>query len=364
VQPECHGLPLEGAQLFDNGFLSQPPGARCGIRCATQTRARCFSHFAEPLARLSISLASASMVHSCRRVHFRRCAHRTGAQCRPVIRCAQWSICSAIEQGARRSRLSGGRGRARCATTVARNMSHGAGGGASAAAGDAVPNRTWQDSFAEEPNSERSDRTDDAMFAIVPSTVPTSQRLGLWSGGSHERSQSPLVRRDASPAAARHPTKLVPFGWRSARAGQTVQPWIPALRRLCQQGHGGRLAWFGKHSRLRKDFTFDELRRYSDVWCGKAGGSGTWPATASSFSIACRILLRLPGILNWAPWPSPVLAVHGRRARGPPGDATPVAVSPTARHVENGASVRARLPALSWVIITTQAGRRAHAGRR
>jgi len=45
--------------------------------------------------------------------------------------------------------------------------------------------------------------------------------------------------------------------------------------RLCQQGHGGRLALvWENHSRLRKDFTFDELRRYSDVWAGKLADLG------------------------------------------------------------------------------------------
>ena len=59
----CHRLPLEGAQLFDERLLGQPP--RRKLRHAqVQPKFAPGTHGVEPVVRLSISRARASMVHS------------------------------------------------------------------------------------------------------------------------------------------------------------------------------------------------------------------------------------------------------------------------------------------------------------
>ena len=126
--------------------------------------------------------------------------------------------------------------------------------------------------------------------------------------------------------------------------------------RLCVQGHGDRLALvWENHSGLRKDFTFDDLRRYSDVWAAALADLGIVAGDR-----VCLFLDRVPdlyfaflGILKLGAIAQPLFsqfmadALEVRLA-----DADTRAVVTTARHIEKVRSVRARLPALSWVILT------------
>jgi acetyl-CoA synthetase len=126
--------------------------------------------------------------------------------------------------------------------------------------------------------------------------------------------------------------------------------------RLCVQGHGDRLALvWENHSGLRKDFTFDDLRRYSDVWAATLADLGIVAGDR-----VCLFLDRVPdlyfaflGILKLGAVAQPLFsqfmadALEVRLA-----DADTRAVVTTARHVEKVRSVRSRLPALSWVILT------------
>jgi acetyl-CoA synthetase len=126
--------------------------------------------------------------------------------------------------------------------------------------------------------------------------------------------------------------------------------------RLCEQGHGGRLALIWEnHAGLRRDFTFDDLRRYSDVWAAKLADLGIVAGDR-----VCLFLDRVPdlyfaflGILKLGAVAQPLFsqfmadALEVRLA-----DADTRAVITTARHAEKVRSVRCRLPALAWVILT------------
>ena len=126
--------------------------------------------------------------------------------------------------------------------------------------------------------------------------------------------------------------------------------------RLCAQGHGGRLALIWEnHAGLRRDFTFDELRRHSDAWAAHLAGLGIAPGDR-----VCLFLDRVPdlyfaflGILKLGAVAQPLFsqfmadALEVRLA-----DADTRAVITTARHLAKVRSVRANLPALAWVILT------------
>jgi acetyl-CoA synthetase len=131
--------------------------------------------------------------------------------------------------------------------------------------------------------------------------------------------------------------------------------------RLCQQGHGLRLALIWEnHSGLRKSFSFDELRRHSDAWAARLAELGIGPGDR-----VCLFLDRVPdlyfaflGILKLGAVAQPLFsqfmaeALEVRLA-----DADTRAVITTNRHVAKVRSVRNNLPALAWVILTdTQAG--------
>ena len=118
--------------------------------------------------------------------------------------------------------------------------------------------------------------------------------------------------------------------------------------RLCVQGHGDRLALvWENHSGLRKDFTFDDLRRYSDVWAATLADLGIVAGDR-----VCLFLDRVPdlyfaflGILKLGAVAQPLFSQFMA-------DADTRAVITTARHVEKVRSARVRLPGLSWVILT------------
>ena len=58
--------------------------------------------------------------------------------------------------------------------------------------------------------------------------------------------------------------------------------------RLCSQGRGDHLALIWEnHTGLRKNFTFDDLRRYSDAWAHKLAELGIILATEYALCRSC-----------------------------------------------------------------------------
>jgi acetyl-CoA synthetase len=126
--------------------------------------------------------------------------------------------------------------------------------------------------------------------------------------------------------------------------------------RHCLQGRGDHLALIWEnHTGLRKDFTFDELRRHSNAWAHKLAELGVNPGDR-----VCLFVDRVPdlyfaflGILKLGAVAQPLFsqfmadALEVRLA-----DADTRAVITTVRHLEKVRSVRARLPSLAWVILT------------
>ena len=126
--------------------------------------------------------------------------------------------------------------------------------------------------------------------------------------------------------------------------------------RHCELGRGSHLALIWEnHTGLRKDFTFDDLRRYSNAWARKLADLGIVAGDR-----VCLFVDRVPdlyfaflGILKLGAVAQPLFsqfmadALEVRLA-----DADTRAVITTARHLEKVRSVRFRLPALSWVILT------------
>ena len=163
----------------------------------------------------------------------------------------------------------------------------------------------------------------------------------------------------AAPAASSNQPSYEIGDLRAALGLVPGQPFnLGALlsNRLCDQGHGGRLALIWEnHAGLRQNFTFDELRRYSDVWAAKLAELGI-----AAGDRVCLFLDRVPdlyfaflGILKLGAVAQPLFsqfmadALELRLA-----DADTRAVITTARHVEKVRSARPRLPALAWVILT------------
>jgi acetyl-CoA synthetase len=131
--------------------------------------------------------------------------------------------------------------------------------------------------------------------------------------------------------------------------------------RHCQQGHGSRLALvWENHSNLRRDFTFDDLRRNSNAWAQKLVELGIVAGDR-----VCLFADRVPdlyfaflGILKVGAVAQPLFsqfmadALEVRLA-----DADTRAVITTVRHLSKVRSIRSRLPSLTWVIVTdVQAG--------
>ncbi len=126
--------------------------------------------------------------------------------------------------------------------------------------------------------------------------------------------------------------------------------------RHCSQGRGDHLALIWEnHTGLRKSFTFDDLRRHSNAWAHKLAELGVKPGDR-----VCLFVDRVPdlyfaflGILKLGAVAQPLFsqfmadALEVRLA-----DADTRAVITTGRHLEKVRSVRARLPALAWVILT------------
>jgi acetyl-CoA synthetase len=126
--------------------------------------------------------------------------------------------------------------------------------------------------------------------------------------------------------------------------------------RHCSQGRGDRLALIWEnHTGLRKNFTFDDLRRYSNAWAHTLAELGVNPGDR-----VCLFVDRVPdlyfaflGILKLGAVAQPLFsqfmadALEVRLA-----DADTRAVITTVRHLEKVRSVRARLPSLACVILT------------
>jgi acetyl-CoA synthetase len=126
--------------------------------------------------------------------------------------------------------------------------------------------------------------------------------------------------------------------------------------RHCEQGRGGHLALIWEnHAGLRKQFTFDDLRRYSNAWAHKLAELGIVAGDR-----VCLFVDRVPdlyfaflGILKLGAVAQPLFsqfmadALEVRLA-----DADTRAVITTARHLAKVRSVRSRLPALAWVMLT------------
>ena len=126
--------------------------------------------------------------------------------------------------------------------------------------------------------------------------------------------------------------------------------------RHCAQGRGEHMALIWEnHTGLRKSFTFDDLRRHSNAWAHKLAELGVKPGDR-----VCLFVDRVPdlyfaflGILKLGAVAQPLFsqfmadALEVRLA-----DADTRAVITTGRHLEKVRSVRARLPALAWVILT------------
>ena len=151
----------------------------------------------------------------------------------------------------------------------------------------------------------------------------------------------------AAPAASSNQPSYEIGDLRAALGLVPGQPFnLGALlsNRLCDQGHGGRLALIWEnHAGLRQNFTFDELRRYSDVWAAKLAELGI-----AAGDRVCLFLDRVPdlyfaflGILKLGAVAQPLFsqfmadALELRLA-----DADTRAVITTARHVEKVRSAR------------------------
>lgn len=126
--------------------------------------------------------------------------------------------------------------------------------------------------------------------------------------------------------------------------------------RLCEQGHGGRLALLWEdHAGQHRQFTFDELRRHSDAWAVRLTELGIVPGDR-----VCLFLDRVPdlyfaflGILKLGAVVQPLFSQFMADALAVRlADADTRAVITTARHVAKVRSVRASLPALQWVVLT------------
>jgi acetyl-CoA synthetase len=126
--------------------------------------------------------------------------------------------------------------------------------------------------------------------------------------------------------------------------------------RHCDLGHGDRVALvWENHAGLRKEFTFADLRRYSSAWAHRLTSLGIVAGDR-----VCLFLDRVPdlyfaflGILKLGAVAQPLFsqfmadALEVRLA-----DADTRTVITTARHLGKVRSVRPRLPALSWVLLT------------
>ena len=126
--------------------------------------------------------------------------------------------------------------------------------------------------------------------------------------------------------------------------------------RHCLAGRGGHLALIWEnHTGLRKNYTFDDLRRYSNAWAHKLAELGVQAGDR-----VCLFVDRVPdlyfaflGILKLGAVAQPLFsqfmadALEVRLA-----DADTRAVITTARHLGKVRSVRSRLPSLAWVILT------------
>jgi acetyl-CoA synthetase len=126
--------------------------------------------------------------------------------------------------------------------------------------------------------------------------------------------------------------------------------------RHCSLGRGGRQALIWEdHTGLCKKFTFDDLRKYSNAWAHRLAELGVNPGDR-----VCLFVDRVPdlyfaflGILKLGAVAQPLFsqfmadALEVRLA-----DADTRAVITTVRHLGKVRSVRARLPALAWVILT------------
>jgi acetyl-CoA synthetase len=146
---------------------------------------------------------------------------------------------------------------------------------------------------------------------------------------------------------------------RAALGLQLGQPFnLGALLadRHCERGHGSRLALkWENHAGLRRDFTFDDLRRYSNAWAQRLAELGVGPGDR-----VCLFLDRVPdlyfaflGVLKLGAVAQPLFsqfmadALQTRLA-----DADTRAIITTGRHVAKVRGIRSSLPALAWVILT------------
>jgi acetyl-CoA synthetase len=126
--------------------------------------------------------------------------------------------------------------------------------------------------------------------------------------------------------------------------------------RHCEQGRGGHLALIWEnHAGLRKQFTFDDLRRYSNAWAHKLAELGIVAGDR-----VCLFVDRVPdlyfaflGILKLGAVAQPLFSQFMADALAVRlADADTRAIITTARHLAKVRSVRSRLPALAWVILT------------
>jgi acetyl-CoA synthetase len=165
-------------------------------------------------------------------------------------------------------------------------------------------------------------------------------------------------------AAVASPTSLGPntYDQGALRAALGIEQGKPfnlgalLCDRHCEQGRGSHLALIWEnHAGLRKQFTFDDLRRYSNVWAHKLAELGIVAGDR-----VCLFVDRVPdlyfaflGILKLGAVAQPLFsqfmadALEVRLA-----DADTRAVITTARHLAKVRSVRSRLPALAWAILT------------
>jgi len=207
------------------------------------------------------------------------------------------------------------------------------------------------------------------MFAIVPSTVANKPAgSGYGPEAPMNDSQSPLVVA-TSPGSS--PPSYETGALRLALGLAPGRPFnLGSLLsdRLCQQGHGGRLALvWENHSRLRKDFTFDELRRYSDVWAGKLADLGIVAGDR-----VCLFLDRVPdlyfaflGILKLGAVAQPCSrSSWPTRSRSAWPTRTPVRSSPPPDMSRRCVRFVRACRRCHGDHHRRQAGRRAHAGRR
>ncbi|HEY5284710.1 MAG TPA: AMP-binding protein [Polyangia bacterium] len=126
--------------------------------------------------------------------------------------------------------------------------------------------------------------------------------------------------------------------------------------RHCAQGRGDHLALvWENHTGLRKSFTFNDLSRYSNAWAHKLAELGV-----TAGDRVCLFVDRVPdlyfaflGILKLGAVAQPLFSqfmADALEVRLADADTRAVITSP--RHLEKVRSVRPRLPALAWVILT------------